>query len=286
MKILEIFKSKTSKESATIGIGLGELEDQINIILDALNLFLNNNESKIFLFAPYNIASKVAKKPLFLSLKSKLSLIKTKEPEKEILKFLQDHVIDAAVRGSLSSSKFLKNLKDIFDVSEVNRLALLETIKGYQFFFGPVGIDECNDIAKKITFIERALKEFDFLKLKPKISILSGGRIGDIGRDSQIDNTISIATEIVEFFKHKYNHIEISHDEILVENAIKNNANLIIAPNGISGNLIYRTLVHLGGGKAYGAIYMGLDRVIIDTSRVGNESEIFGALIMAQALTR
>ncbi|MFW9938139.1 MAG: phosphate acyltransferase, partial [Candidatus Thorarchaeota archaeon] len=159
-----------------------------------------------------------------------------------------------------------------------------ETVKGYQFFFGPVGIDECTDIEKKIIFIEKALKQFKNLKLTPKISILSGGRLGDIGRNNHVDNTINIAKEIVDFFKDKYKNLEINHNEILIENAIRNNANLIIAPDGISGNLIYRTLVHLGGGKAYGAIYMGLDHVIIDTSRVGSQSEIYGALIIAQAL--
>ena len=85
--------------------------------------------------------------------------------------------------------------------------------------------------------------------------------------------------------KKKYPNIHITHDEILIENAIANKSNLIIAPDGISGNLIYRTLVHLGGGKAYGAIYMGLEKIIIDTSRVGGLSEIQGALILALALS-
>jgi predicted methyltransferase MtxX (methanogen marker protein 4) len=81
-----------------------------------------------------------------------------------------------------------------------------------------------------------------------------------------------------------YPEILISHDEILIENAIDNNVNLIIAPDGISGNLIYRTLVHLGAGKAYGAIYMGLNKILVDTSRVGNLNEIYGALLLAYSL--
>ena len=79
--------------------------------------------------------------------------------------------------------------------------------------------------------------------------------------------------------------MEINHDEILIEKAIDDKSNLIIAPNGISGNLIYRTLVHLGGGKAYGAIYMDIGHIIIDTSRVGVFSEIYGGFILALALT-
>ena len=86
--------------------------------------------------------------------------------------------------------------------------------------------------------------------------------------------------------KEKYVNITITHDEILIEKAIENKSNLIIAPDGISGNLIYRTLVHLGGGKAYGAIYMGLKHTIIDTSRVGDISEIHGALLLALALSK
>jgi len=77
----------------------------------------------------------------------------------------------------------------------------------------------------------------------------------------------------------------IEHSEILIENAIAKKTNLIIAPDGITGNLIYRTLVHLGGGKAYGAIYMDIERAIVDTSRVGDISEIRGALILAQSLS-
>ena len=91
---------------------------------------------------------------------------------------------------------------------------------------------------------------------------------------------------MVKFIQEQYPDIKITHDEILIENAIEKGSNLIIAPDGISGNLIYRTLVHLGGGNAYGAIYMGLDNTIIDTSRVGNISEIQGALILAVALSK
>ena len=193
-------------------------------------------------------------------------------------------MIDAVVRGSLSSSKFLKILKTNLNISEVNRIALLETFDGYQFFYGPVGIDECNDVKNKITFVNKAIKELQSLNIVPKISILSGGRYSDIGRDPQVDKTINIAKEVVDFLKQQHSNLDINHDEILIENAISNKANIVIAPEGVSGNLIYRTLVHLGNGKAYGAIYMDLEKPIIDTSRVGNLSELNGALILALAL--
>jgi putative methanogen marker protein 4 len=286
MNILDIFRLKGIKSSTKIGIGLGGSEDQLKKILEASKRFLQTHESNIVLFVHKSISSKLFNHPLFLSLKHKFSIIECEEPEKEIIRFLKSGDIKAVIRGNLSSHKFLINLKTMLNIEEINRLALLETFNGYQFFFGPVGIDESNNIKEKINFIENALHLFEIISLKPEISILSGGRVDDIGRDHRVDETINNATEIVKIFRDKYELLKINHNQILIESAVKGNANLIIAPDGISGNLIYRTLVHLGGGKAYGAIYMGINNVVIDTSRVGSESEIYGALIIALALTK
>ncbi len=162
----------------------------------------------------------------------------------------------------------------------------METTKNFQFFYGPVGIDECNNVEKKMGFLELALVELNKFNIDPKVSILSGGRVSDMGRDAIVDKTIQESKEIVKLMKKRYDDLEITHDEILIENAIEKKSNLILAPDGISGNLIYRTLVHLGGGKAYGAIYMGIKHTIIDTSRVGDISEIYGALLLACALSK
>jgi len=69
---------------------------------------------------------------------------------------------------------------------------------------------------------------------------------------------------------------------ILIEDAIKD-ANLIIAPDGISGNLIFRTLVFLGGGNGFGAPVL-MEKVFVDTSRVKEDSA--RAIMLASALKR
>nr|HML26066.1 methyltransferase [Methanomethylovorans sp.] len=46
-------------------------------------------------------------------------------------------------------------------------------------------------------------------------------------------------------------------------------ANFLIAPDGISGNLIFRTLVFLGCGDGMGAPILMDKYVFVDTSRVG-----------------
>ncbi len=285
MTILEVFESKAKLKSANIGIGLGQLKEHNIKILNASLKFLEEYTSTIFIFGNKKAINHVKNDKRYKENNSKINLIKADVPEKEIIEYLIKKTINSIVRGSLSSSKFLKLVKSNLKVSEVSRVALLETYNGFQFFYGPVGIDECNSFENKISFIKKAIKVLDSLHIKPNVSILSGGRIGDIGRDPQVDKTISIANKIVEFFQKEIPNLTISHDEILIENAIEKKSNLILGPDGISGNLIYRTLVHLGGGKAYGAIYMDINRIIIDTSRVGNPSEIQGALLLALALT-
>jgi putative methanogen marker protein 4 len=286
MSLLEIFESKAKNKNANIGIGLAELKDHNIKILHASLEFLKENKSTIYFFGNEIAISQIENNKDYTKNTSRIELIRSKNPEDEIFNFLKNNMINAIVRGNISSNKFLINVKELFNVSEITRLALLETYYGFQFFYGPVGIDECNTIDNKIKFINQAIKVLNFLNIEPKISILSGGRLGDMGRDPIVDKTISIAEEVVQFIKKENLNINISHDEILIENATNNKSNLIIAPDGISGNLIYRTLVHLGGGNAYGAIYMNLEKPIIDTSRVGKLSEIYGALILALALVK
>ena len=283
MTILDAFRKKAEDVISKVGIGLGDSAVHNIKILKAALEVLKTNKSSFFLFGNNNQIEKIAKNPLYKEKIDFIVLNDSDDPTSEILNYLKDNLISCAVRGSLNSNKFLKNLDTILNISEVNRLALLETNSGHQFFFGPVGIDECNNLSSKKVFIQKALKELSALNIEPRISILSGGRLGDIGRNVDIDKNIKEAKDLVDFFKLEIPDLCIDHAEILIENAITNESNLILAPNGITGNLIYRTLVHLGGGKAYGAIYMDIGYNIIDTSRVGDFSEIVGGLILALA---
>ena len=285
MSLLQKFESKSKGKSAKLGIGLGTSDLHNQKIFKACIDFLGENRSKIYIFGNKRAILSIDKLNSYKNYKLNINFIECEDAEIEIFESLNKNMIDAIIRGSLGSNKFLGNLRKFFNVQKTNRLALLETADGNQFFFGPVGIDECSNLGDKIEFIEHVLKEFELLNIKPNISILSGGRLSDIGRDDKIDNSIRDAEKIVELMKTKYPGLSIKHNEILIEDAVTNKSNLILAPGGISGNLIYRTLVHLGGGKAYGAIYMGLKKAIIDTSRVGEISEIHGAFLLALALS-
>jgi len=110
------------------------------------------------------------------------------------------------------------------------------------------------------------------------VGILSGGRFEDKGRDITVDRTLEDA-EIVTKKVYALG-IEAKNYSILIEDAIKE-ANFIMAPDGISGNLIFRTLVFLGGGYGHGAPVL-MEKVFVDTSRVGGHYT--RAIMLASAL--
>jgi len=192
--------------------------------------------------------------------------------------------VNAIVRGSLNASKILPIIKTRRKLPYLARLALLETSAKHAFFFAPVGIDEGKNVKEKLCFIEEGTKLIVGLGSTPKVAILSGGRFSDVGRDKRVDNSLREAEDLLKDAQTEFGGVEIKHYEIMIEDAIADKANLIIAPDGISGNLIYRTLIHLGGGTSYGATCLGLPKPIIDTSRAGPASEYAGAIAMASAL--
>ncbi|MFX0098105.1 MAG: methanogenesis marker protein Mmp4/MtxX [Candidatus Hodarchaeota archaeon] len=215
-----------------------------------------------------------------------MTIIECPAPEEALMNDFNAGKVDGIIRGQLSSSKFLKHLKSTFNIEKLYRLALLASHDNHAFFFAPVGIDEGRDLEEKIHFILQGKALLEKLGVKPKIFILSAGRIDDIGRSSEIKKSIEDAITLVEKIKNIYPNLDIIHGEILIENAIHQEANFILAPDGISGNLIYRTLLHLGNGHSYGAYYLneGFPGPVIDTSRVGPPEEYFGAMILALRL--
>ncbi|MFW9881416.1 MAG: hypothetical protein ACFFG0_50775, partial [Candidatus Thorarchaeota archaeon] len=191
MKILQKFEEMAEGKSRSIGIGVGTSEFHNRKILLAILNFLEEHSSKIYIFGREESLNYIGEQ-ITSKHKSNIFLIHSEVPENEIFRLLLNNTINCVIRGSLSSSKFLENLKKQLKTDLINRLALLETVDGHQFFYGPVGIDECNNVEEKIEFLENAIKELKLLNIKPNISVLSGGRLGDVGRDKNIDLSIKI----------------------------------------------------------------------------------------------
>lgn len=208
-----------------------------------------------------------------------LEIVDTDDPEKTIGDVLASGHVDAAVRGTARASGALSHLKEVLGMKKLHRLALLLDNYGNPFFLAPVGIDEGADNEDKIEFIRLGAEYIRRFGIEPVVGILSGGRVGDIGRDEWVDRTISNA----EFVTARAQElgINVNNYNILIEDAIKK-TNFILAPDGISGNLIFRTLVFLGGGDGIGAPILMDDYVFVDTSRVGGHYT--KAIMLASAL--
>ncbi len=184
------------------------------------------------------------------------------ESEDELVDMLLNKEIDAAIRGSLGSSKVLNVLKEKY-CNEIFRTSFLE-VNGEKFLLAPVGIDEGDSLEEKVKIVNLGAEFLLKLGIEPKIAVLSGGRRQDVGRSQKIDSSIAEGELVTSIVKSKYS---VKHYFILIENAIKDNVNFILAPDGISGNLIFRTLVFLGSVKSHGAVTLGIDEIFIDTSR-------------------
>lgn len=187
----------------------------------------------------------------------KIHIAKTNE---ELLNYLKDPKIDGVIRGSLKSD-IIKELKK--ENPHIFRASLLE-INNNPFLFAPVGIDEGDSYKDKISIIKECSKIIRKVGYTPRIALISGGRHDDKGRSTKIDRSIEDCEKIVEQLKDEFN---IKHYHILIEEAIKDKANIIIAPDGITGNLIFRSMVLVAGIKSYGAITLNQPNLFIDTSR-------------------
>ncbi len=275
LKLLPPFKTLTG----LIGIGANDADtDSWSKILQAFkDLGAQYNDIALAIYAK--------KTPLKQrQIPPRVSLKISTHPESEILGDLKAGNIKAAIRGSLSSTDFLKQVSQEFCPSQIFRIALLESATGHQFWFAPVGIDEGITYESRLEFIEHAIVLLGKCRIPPNIGILSKGRMGDAKRGAFIKESLEDNQRLVQEIAKRYPTITIAHDEILLENTISKQRNFVLAPDGVSGNLIYRTLVHLGKGYAYGAVYCGAPfekYTIIDTSRVGNVEEIKGAMILA-----
>lgn len=177
---------------------------------------------------------------------------------------LQQGKLCAAVRGTLPSTEILSSVQKIFGVPGLLRVALLMTASGKPFFMAPVGIDEGNTLAERFELLRQGVKFLNCLGVKPDIAVLSKGRAEDAIRGEEIrtslaegDRLSALARELGLVAHHKY---------ILIEQAVEE-ADFVIAPDGVSGNLIFRSLYFLGKGEAIGAPVVNVGSILVDTSR-------------------
>ncbi len=197
-------------------------------------------------------------------------------PEHDLVTDLMNGTIRAAIRGTLPANATLIALKHAAGVDHLERIALLETAGGKKFLLAPVGVDEGWSVAEKVAFVKKGREIAGKFGLPTRVAILSGGRFGDLGRSRRVDRSMAEAELVARLTGE-------THYEILVEDAISE-AGVIIAPDGITGNLMFRTLTFLGAGHGHGAPVVNIDRIFVDTSRASPDYR--NAILLADSLSK
>jgi predicted methyltransferase MtxX (methanogen marker protein 4) len=114
---------------------------------------------------------------------------------------------------------------------------------------------------------------------------LAEGREDDFGRGSEVSNSIIDSKKLTKIIKENTSE-DVENYFILIEKAINSKSNIIIAPNGRVGNIIFRTLVLLNSWPSHGAVSFGIDKTYIDTSRDQSIDGYVRSLILANELSK
>ena len=213
-----------------------------------------------------------------------ITLVKTEE---ELIDAFKDPEVHATLRGSLKASKIIKSIKELKPDCKINRTTYINTTdderfsKDYEFLLAPVGIDEGKNIEEKVELAVQAANFLQYLGKMPKIAILAEGRKDDLGRSERIDESLLSSQELTNLLTDTFKELDnfdndsedisknysIKNYYILLEQAIEDGYNVILANDGIFGNIMFRTLVLLDKWPSYGAVTLGIDEIFIDTSR-------------------
>ncbi len=183
--------------------------------------------------------------------------------DKDLLKAVSSTKVDAVIRGSLSASNIMQELKE--EYPKLTRATYVNG-DGYEFLLTPVGIDEGESIEEKFEIAENCINFFKKVDKTPKIAVLAQGRKDDFGRGKEVSESITESRKLTKLIKEQTD-ADVKNYHILIEKAINDKCNIIIAPNGRIGNIIFRTLVLLNSWPSHGAITFGIDNIYIDTSR-------------------
>lgn len=198
------------------------------------------------------------------ALKKGYAEVITYDSPEEMVAALANGEVQAVVRGGLSANLTMAAVKRQFSLDHLLRAALMQPKGGRMFFLAPVGVDEGWGVEAKLEFLRLSASLFRSLGEEMHAGALSGGRLGDLGRNAEVDRTIREGLELER--RGREEGYDVEHCQILIEDAVRAK-NLVIAPDGISGNIIFRTMHLVDGCVSMGAPILNLDKVFIDTSR-------------------
>ncbi len=197
-----------------------------------------------------------------------------------LVKSLVDGDVDAAIRGTLPAHATIPPLLEAVDAPAAMRVALMDLGGDRTFLLAPVGIDEGRDMAERWTLLQGATQLARIIGWEPRVAVMSMGR----AEDQRRGEAIALSHRECEALRSaaETEGVSATCTGIQLELAVEG-YNVIIAPDGVTGNLVFRALHLVAGHESWGAVAMGLRPLVyVDTSR--EKADYLGALHLARVM--
>jgi len=180
---------------------------------------------------------------------------------------LESGRVAAAVRGTLPAKRVVQQLERLAGGNPLCRGALLEPRPGRGVVLGPVGITEGGSAAARARFAVEAaglLARAGLLSEPPLVAVLSIGRPEDAGRGAAVARSVAQSAHVVKLLESR--GLDAFSAGVQLEDVLFD-ADIVVAPDGASGNLAFRALHLTAGMRSFGGLLLGLRLPFVDTSR-------------------
>ncbi len=274
---LSLHKVATRKK-AKVAIGLDTTQPSAEKVINSALFAKREGYIEPVLVSGNDVGSEIDKEK---AVGSEMPLVVDQAPETVFVRMIRDGAVDAGVRGNMSSKKVIPLLRSEFLVDNLCRVSVLE-VDNRLVLLAPVGIEEGETMNELVTIAENCKELASKLEMPLKVAVLSGGRLDDHGRSAKVDKLLSDSNALTSSLAAL--GFKVTHYGIEIERALADGVTLLVAPDGVFGNLIFRSMALIGGIESYGAVATALPRVYIDTSRA--KGSFLLPLILAGALSR
>lgn len=179
--------------------------------------------------------------------------------------------VGAGVRGALPAGTFVRALGA--EAASVQRGVLLEPRPGRGVVLGPVGVTEGRSGGARARFAQEAaalLLRAGLLTEDPLIAVMAAGRAEDASRGAPVARSLAQGEDVARRLERQ--GLDAFPAGVLLEDVI-HDADIVVAPDGATGNLLFRALHLVGGVPSYGALCAGTRLTLVDTSRARTSYE-------------
>ncbi len=206
---------------------------------------------------------------------------------------------DLLMKGKVSTAILLKAVladKTVFSRGKLlSHLAVLEAPDGHILGITDGGMNISPDLDQKRVILESAVEAFRALEINiPKVAVLAAmekenpkiPESMDAGVLSRLQDSGEITGCIVE--GPMALDLAVTPEACRLKNyrgKIQGDANILLAPDISAGNILAKSLVHLGGWRG-GGLVVGAGRPIILLSRSDTAEEKYNSILLAIALYR